>query len=99
MANKPKQKTTQTTYLFYNYIVTIENIRNTNSGQPRHRAYITNRPNLEQWGSSGACVYEFIGHYMGERAEALWILKQHLFKYYSDGKDFNELYKLYDNLK
>ena len=99
MANKPRQKDTKTTYLFCDYVVTIENLKNGSSGQPRHRAFITNLQDLEKWGSSGAFTYEFTGHYLNERGEALWILKQHIFNYWVDQINFAEIYKKYDSIK
>lgn len=59
-----------------NYIVTLESLKNTPSGNPRYKAVIVFEPYKE--GSRYNAVYTFTGHYMGEQKEAEWILDKYL---------------------
>jgi len=64
---------------FASYIVTLEKIKNTTSGAPRYKATIINiEP--ERGMNRSAYVYQFTGHYCGERKEAEFILQYHLDK-------------------
>ena len=57
------------------WLVTLERLANTYSGNPRFEATLINLDNDDVF--IGSFVYRFTGHYMDERAEAEWIVKHH----------------------
>lgn len=60
------------------YIVTLKQLKNTNTGCPRYEAVIVEGVNHFQEKSMSNAVYTFTGHYLCEREEARWILHHHL---------------------
>lgn len=57
------------------WLVTLERLHNTYSGNPRFEATLINLDNDDVY--IGSFVYRFTGHYMDERGEAEWIVKHH----------------------
>lgn len=83
-----KQDNLKSVIKIKNYIITLERIKNTSSGNPRYKAILINENNYSQniedgkaYKSSIAFSYTFTGHYWTEYSEAEYILKHHKDKY------------------